>query len=136
MDDKKRLETTEFFTNYYSDYVVGTTEIMFTHMQSALKEIHEKHGTMEINDAYRVMSYVMLKVLASSFETKMDGKIGQDLNKLSMELANTIIDTYRDNETGKELAFMAPIVLMDIMAFKDFEYSYGKAKAGETDGNE
>ena len=117
--DKK---TKEFFDEYYSEYIKECNDIMFKHVNLGLKEIFDTYGKTSVSDAYRILAYASLKVLHSSFTEQLDEKDSVSLNEECMNIVDSLIVKNRESKSGKELIFTAPLIMMDILAFKEFEF--------------
>ena len=130
MDDK---QTQEYFEEYYSDYTKETSKLFFKKIQEALVEISKTHGLMEINDAYRSISYLGTKVVYSSLGKKPETECSLEINEKAVKLVDTLVNDLREHPQGREMLYVLPLVMMDVIAFKDFEYSKTKDKESEDD---
>lgn len=124
-------ETLDFFNGYYTAEIVDCTDIIYDGICDSLKKIHDKYGkSIEMSDCYRAISYSALKMLTTTTGTDISKE--KNLNKTASEIVEKIIDKYKDVENGKTFAFSVPCIMMDALAFKEYQYNYVE----EVDENE
>ena len=126
----ERKNPDELFNLYYNEHSKKCSDIMQKHMVNGLKEMYELTGSpIAYSDLYRCFSYQVIATLVENSE-KAISKEDKDIaiNK-SLEIIDKLLEEYKDNENSREIIYLIAPMIMDMLAFREFEYSlYSKEK--------